>query len=60
MDAKKILEKARWNKDTTFVDQISFVGDDGYQISVPRTKEGMTRKEAEEILVEAVQERYGA
>lgn len=60
MTPKDILEKAKWNKDTCWMDQIMFVGPDGYEISVPRTKEGMTRREAEDILVEQVQERYGS
>lgn len=58
MSPKQILEKSSWNKDTTYVDQITFVGDDGFKISVPRSKEGMLRKEAEEILIEVVQDHY--
>lgn len=58
MTAKQILEKSSWNKDTAYQDQITFVGDDGFKISVPRTKEGMLRKEAEETLIEVVQAHY--
>lgn len=58
MTPQEILEKAKWNKDTSFIDQLSFVGPDGFIISVVRSQEGMTRKEVEAILVERVQERY--
>ena len=58
MSPKEILEKASWNKDTAYVDQITFVGDDGFKISIPRSKEGMSRKEAEDALIEAVQDHY--
>lgn len=60
MTAQAILEKAKWNKDTCWEDQLTFVAPDGKLISAVRSKEGMTRKEVEEILVERVQTLYGA
>ncbi len=56
---QKILEKAVWNKATGYQDQLTYTFEDGYEISVPRTKEGMTRFEIEDTLVEAVKERLG-
>lgn len=56
LSRKEILEKAKWNKDTGYPDQLTYVFDDGFQISVPRSKEGMTRWEVEETLVDEVNE----
>ena len=60
MDATKIMKEAKWDKNTIYQDQLSFTGPDGFVITVARSKEGQTRKEVEEILIEQVQERYGA
>lgn len=56
LSRKEILDKAKWNKDTAYIDQLTYIFDDGFQISVPRSKEGMTRWEIEEILVDEVNE----
>lgn len=60
MDATKIMKEAKWDKNTIYQDQLSFTGPDGFVITVARSKEGQTRKEVEEILIEQVQDRYGA
>ena len=60
MEATKIMKEAKWDKNTIYQDQLSFTGPDGFVITVARSKEGQTRKEVEEILIEQVQERYGA
>ncbi len=58
MTEEEILKRAKWNKDTSHIDQLTFVGDDGFIISVVRSQEGMSRKEVERTLVERVQARY--
>lgn len=58
MEASEIIKNAKWNKNTIYQDQIEYIGSDGRIVSVIRSKEGMTRQEAEEILVERVQELY--
>lgn len=59
MTAQDILSKATWNKNTVYQDQITFIGEDGYQIHVVRSAEGVSRSACERRLVELVQERYG-
>lgn len=59
MKPQDILSKATWNKNTVYLDQITFIGEDGYQIHVVRSAEGISRATCEKRLVELVQERYG-
>lgn len=58
MDAVTILKNAKWNSSTVYQDQLTFVGPDKKVVSVVRSKEGMTRKEAEEALIDRVQALY--
>jgi len=58
MTDKEILEKAYWNKNTTYLEQLTYIGEDNYQINVVRSAEGQSRKDCERILVERVRFRY--
>ena len=57
-DAKKILEAARFNKATIYDYQLSYDMPDGRTISVVRSSQLFSKKDIEEMLVEAVQEAY--
>ena len=60
MTDEEILKRACWNKNTSYPEQITFIGDDGFHISVVRTfPESFSRKQAEKDLVELVKEHYG-
>ena len=59
MTAEEILKKAKWNNNTIYGMQITFEVNEKRSISVPMTKEGMTREQAEAVLVEAVQKELG-
>ena len=60
LDDVEILKRAKWNKDTSCLEQITFTGPDGYLIHVVRsTPEWQTRKQAEALLIEKVKEHYG-
>lgn len=55
---KKILEKAKWNNDTAYTGQITYICDDGYMIHSVYIEGNNTRREAELTLVEKVQEHF--
>ena len=58
MTREEILDKSTWNKNTIYQDQLTFKGPDGKGITVVRSKEGMSRSEVIEILIDEVQARY--
>lgn len=57
-DAKKILAAARYNKGTVYDYQLSYDMPDGRTISVVHSSQLFSKKDIEEMLVEAVQEAY--
>ena len=59
MTKAKILEQAKWNKDTCYMEQLTFVGPDGKLIHAVRTNSDVSRTTVENNLVERVQEVYG-
>lgn len=59
MTPKEILAKATWDKNTSYIEELTFVCPDGFKISAVRTGEHVSRKDCENMLIEAVQERFG-
>lgn len=59
MEEKEILANIKYNTNTAYDSQLTFVGPDKYKISAVKSNEATTRKKLEIIIIESVKERYG-
>ena len=58
MTREEVISGIKFNKDTVYDYAISFIGPDGYIISVVKSSYSATYKQMEDTLVNRVLERY--